>query len=183
VPEGRAGRCVGAGVSRGAKSHTAQIDKHQSDVCTLLHASLSLSYVSISTPCDFLYYLQSRTYFSEALLPARPRTKRDSDSPRPPRGGGAAEAPSPGGRPWRWESRRRTPLELNWTNAYVANTPSRDRGGEHTPQGGTARQTVSQTVAGARERAASAEDGPRGDCDHVQTSRQDAGARTSEPNA
>jgi hypothetical protein len=33
----------------------AQIDKHQSDVCTLLHASLSLSYVSISTPCDFLY--------------------------------------------------------------------------------------------------------------------------------
>jgi len=71
VPEGRAGRCVGAGVSRGAKSHTAQIDKHQSDVCTLLHASLSLSYVSISTPCDFLYYLQFRTYFSEALLPAR----------------------------------------------------------------------------------------------------------------
>ena len=104
MPEGRAGRCVGAGVSRGAKSHTAQIDKHQSDVCTLLHASLSLSYVSISTPCDFLYYLQFRTYFSEALLPGTPcapgggAAKRDSDSPRPPRGGGAAEAPSPGGR-------------------------------------------------------------------------------------
>jgi len=48
---------VGAGVSRGAKSHTAQIDKHQSDVCTLLHAPLSLTYVSISTPCDFLYNL------------------------------------------------------------------------------------------------------------------------------
>lgn len=71
MPEGRAGRCVGAGVSRGAKSHTAQIDKHQSDVCTLLHASLSLLYVSISTPCDFLYYLQFRTYFLRRSAPAR----------------------------------------------------------------------------------------------------------------
>jgi hypothetical protein len=77
----------------------AQIDKHQSDVCTLLHASLSLSYVSISTPCDFLYYLQFRTYFSEALLPARDSSATlDSAGRRGARGGGAAEAPSPGGR-------------------------------------------------------------------------------------
>ena len=137
MPEGRAGRCVGAGVSRGAKSHTAQIDKHQSDVCTLLHASLSLSYVSISTPCDFLYYLQFRTYFSEALLPGTPCAP----------GGGAAKArlglaPAAAGRrggrgaeprrAWRWESRRRTPLELNWTNAYVANSDRRGTAGAST---------------------------------------------------